>query len=54
LEGGAIKWDYYEPTITNSIFANNTAKIYGKDIASVPKYLIQVSSKAIGIASFNT
>ena len=53
MEGGAIKWDYFEPNITNTIFADNTGFIYGKDIASVPKYLIQVPSNAIGLSSFN-
>ncbi|TNV87343.1 hypothetical protein FGO68_gene12842 [Halteria grandinella] len=39
-EGGALKWNFYEPILTNVTFLNNTAKYYGSDIASVPAKLI--------------
>ncbi|TNV88077.1 hypothetical protein FGO68_gene10837 [Halteria grandinella] len=39
-EGGALKWNYYEPVFRNVTFLNNTARYYGNDIASVPAKLI--------------
>ena len=41
-EGGAIKWNYYEPTMNldfNKNFKNNSALVYGNNIASVAKFL---------------
>ena len=42
-DGGAIKWNFYEPYIAGSKFINNKAGIYGDDIASVAKKLVQVT-----------
>ena len=38
IEGGAIKWDFYEPSMQMSgiTFRNNSAGTYGANIASVP------------------
>ena len=37
IEGGAIKWNFYEPVMDLSTitFANNRAGVYGNDIAAV-------------------
>ncbi|TNV88029.1 hypothetical protein FGO68_gene8850 [Halteria grandinella] len=43
-EGGAIKWNYYEPQLINVKFDSNLAKIYGNDIASVAQKLVQINS----------
>ena len=42
IQGGAIKWDFYEPTMTieEITFVNNSAGIYGANVASVPQKLI--------------
>ena len=40
IEGGAIKWNLFEPSFgPNVIFKNNCASLYGDDIASVSKKL---------------
>lgn len=44
IEGGAIKWDWLEPTMSNTILENNTALVYGDNIASVAKHLYQLDS----------
>ena len=41
LQGGAIKYNYYRPNISNAYFENNTA-LYGTNIASYP---IQIGIK---------
>ncbi|TNV88001.1 hypothetical protein FGO68_gene2384 [Halteria grandinella] len=49
LEGGAIKWDYYEPIIVRNVtFSKNSANLYGDDIASVAKYLKRIQKDQIG------
>lgn len=40
LEGGAIKWNFYEPLFGSVIFKNNKAGIYGDNVASVPQRLV--------------
>ena len=37
----------------NITFANNSALIYGDDIASVPKYLLNVSPEQLNSTSFH-
>ena len=49
--GGAIKWNSYEPTLINVTFGNNSAAVYGNDMASVAKYLVQISEDDIEIVS---
>jgi predicted outer membrane repeat protein len=47
IEGGAVKWDFYEPlNLLNlsNVYFNNTANIYGDNIASVSKSIITLSS----------
>eukprot|EP00347_Sterkiella_histriomuscorum_P011701 403371438 len=39
VKGGAFNWNYLEPTQKTLTFTNNTAKIYGNSISSVPKTL---------------
>lgn len=48
LEGGGLKWNYFEPTMKDINFKNNTAEVYGDDIASVAKYLIRINKEQIG------
>ena len=43
IEGGAIKWTFYEPTMSNLTFINNKAGVYGDTIASVGKKLVRIS-----------
>lgn len=45
-EGGAIKWNQYEPimTVVKISFVNNSAGVYGNNIASVAKYLQRQNS----------
>ena len=52
VEGGAVHYDLYRPTMdTSNIFTNNKAD-YGPDIASYPAYLeFPESSLLTGIAS---
>lgn len=44
LEGGAIKWYYSPPNnISSNIFINNSAKLYGSDIADRPiKFYVNI------------
>ena len=43
MEGGAIKWNFHEPIIGKNVqFINNSAYIYGDNIASVAKSLVKV------------
>ncbi|TNV87912.1 hypothetical protein FGO68_gene12526 [Halteria grandinella] len=48
IEGGAIKWNYFEPVMIDVIFIGNNANIYGDDIASVARNLVQISEKDVG------
>ncbi|TNV88142.1 hypothetical protein FGO68_gene675 [Halteria grandinella] len=48
VEGGAMKWTYYEPQYRNLTYKNNTAKIYGDKIASVAKQLVKIDESFIG------
>jgi hypothetical protein len=43
--GGAIKWDDLEPGIVSDsvTYINNSAKLYGNDIASFPQKLIALT-----------
>ncbi|TNV88132.1 hypothetical protein FGO68_gene10719 [Halteria grandinella] len=47
-EGGAIKWNYYEPIMSNVIFKNNSAGVYGDELACVSKKLIRVKKEMLG------
>lgn len=40
VEGGAIKWDFFEPTMINNEYQGNSAGVYGDKIASVANKLI--------------
>ena len=42
-EGGAIKWNFYEPQMSGINFVDNKAGIYGDNIAAVAKKLVQVT-----------
>ena len=48
-EGGAIKWNFYEPQMINITFSNNTAGLYGDEIASVARSLVKIDKKDIGL-----
>ncbi|TNV88099.1 hypothetical protein FGO68_gene17538 [Halteria grandinella] len=52
IEGGAIKWMHYEPQIINVAYLNNSAKIYGDNIASVAKDLVQIGQHQIDTFSY--
>ena len=52
IQGGAIKWNFYEPSMYNVTFANNTAMVYGQDIASVPKQLLEINSSQLNLTTF--
>eukprot|EP00347_Sterkiella_histriomuscorum_P022266 403331092 len=41
--GGAIKWNYIEPEMSNLTFINNKARVYGDNISSYAKYLTQLN-----------
>lgn len=41
-EGGAIKWNFYEPEIQDVVFDKNQAGQYGDDISSVSKSLVKL------------
>ncbi|TNV88127.1 hypothetical protein FGO68_gene3291 [Halteria grandinella] len=43
VEGGALKWNIYEPSFQHVTYKNNSAGIYGNDIASVAKTLLKIS-----------
>ena len=47
--GGGIKWDFYEPVFSNVSFLNNSARIYGDDVASVAKYLVKTTKNDTNI-----
>ncbi|TNV88113.1 hypothetical protein FGO68_gene1765 [Halteria grandinella] len=53
IEGGAIKWNYYEPLLIAPIFEMNKAKIYGDDIASIAKGFVPISKDLIGAKSYS-
>lgn len=46
MQGGAIKWNMYEPFIDSdkNVFAGNTA-IYGDDIASMASSFIRITEE---------
>ncbi|TNV88103.1 hypothetical protein FGO68_gene7380 [Halteria grandinella] len=52
IEGGAIKWKYFEPYLRNVAFSNNSAKIYGDNIASVAKNLVMIEPNQMLQQSF--
>jgi len=43
--GGAINWDPLEPSFEGNSYSNNTATLYGNDIASFPQKIIQISEE---------
>lgn len=47
-QGGAIKWDYYEPEMKNVRFSNNSAGLMGPDISGVAKRVVQIEEKDLG------
>ena len=44
-QGGALRWNFYEPKMSNLKFNRNKALLYGNDIAAVAKRLMRFSSK---------
>ncbi|TNV88190.1 hypothetical protein FGO68_gene11546 [Halteria grandinella] len=52
VEGGSIKWNFYEPIMKNITNNNNTAGIYGTDVASVAKKLIRIDKSELGLGNF--
>lgn len=43
IQGGAVKWTFFEPTLSKSVnFNGNTAGIYGDNIASMAKSLVKI------------
>ncbi|TNV88069.1 hypothetical protein FGO68_gene15731 [Halteria grandinella] len=49
IEGGAIKWNFYEPYIVGGItFINNSASIYGDNVAGVANQLVVVNFQQLG------
>lgn len=46
-QGGAIKWDLIEPAVDGASFMNNSAVVYGDDIASVAKYVMSIPGSDI-------
>lgn len=54
IEGGAIKWNFYEPLLRGSDFKNNSATYYGDEIASLAEALVQIGKANIALkALFN-
>lgn len=51
LEGGAIKWNYFEPILKNVTFSNNTSGVYGDNIGSVARRLVRVKKEQVGTKS---
>lgn len=47
VQGGAIYWSKREPLIQNNQYSNNTALIYGKEIASYGRRIGFVSEKFV-------
>ena len=54
VQGGAIDWNFYEPSMSGITFVNNSAGVYGNDIASVAKFLVQLQPSELGLNSVNT
>ncbi|TNV88176.1 hypothetical protein FGO68_gene8013 [Halteria grandinella] len=52
IEGGSIKWNFYEPIMDGVQNINNTAGVYGGDIASVAKKLIRIDSSELKATNF--
>jgi hypothetical protein len=48
IEGGAIKWNFYEPQMINVTFKFNQAGEYGDSIASVANQLVKLDTPPIG------
>lgn len=54
-DGGAIKWNFYPPTLHNDIlFTHNVAKVYGNNIAAVAQTLIQLNENSERILESNS
>ncbi|TNV88085.1 hypothetical protein FGO68_gene10378 [Halteria grandinella] len=54
IEGGAIKWTKSEPQFSDDvIFINNTAGIYGDDLASVARVLVRITDQELGKKFYN-
>lgn len=49
FEGGALKWNMYEPTTSNITMVDNKAMVYGDDIASVSRRVIRISKDELGL-----
>ena len=43
----------YEPFFANISYSNNTAKVYGNNVAAVPKTLVQVTKPIIDDYTFD-
>lgn len=55
MQGGAIKWTFFEPVIGSDVnYKNNKAGIYGDNIASLAKKLIRISKNQTEMTSFNS
>ncbi|TNV88024.1 hypothetical protein FGO68_gene15126 [Halteria grandinella] len=54
LEGGAIKWNYFEPILQNVTFNNNTSGVYGDNIGSVARKLVRVKKEQVGSKSLSS
>lgn len=52
--GGAINWNVYEPSLTNSNFSNNRAGLFGRDIAANAKRLIRITHEQLQMDDLST
>ncbi|TNV74976.1 hypothetical protein FGO68_gene3741 [Halteria grandinella] len=54
IEGGAIKWTTKEPEFIDIQFINNSAAIYGDNIASVARVLVRITEEELGKKHYNS
>ena len=52
--GGALNWDINEPTMKNVTMVKNQAGIYGDQIASVAKFLVQIPQSELNNTVLNS
>ncbi|TNV88143.1 hypothetical protein FGO68_gene8974 [Halteria grandinella] len=52
-EGGAIKWTHFEPiSMPQNQFINNSATLYGDDIAGIARYLVQIDKSQLSLKNY--
>ncbi|TNV88144.1 hypothetical protein FGO68_gene4654 [Halteria grandinella] len=51
-EGGAIKWTHFEPILSQNANFNNSAALYGDDMAGIARFLVEIDKSQVGFKRY--